>query len=238
MDQSRVARARQLLTAGDAGGAQRECEAILAAPGDEREAAAAHLVLAACCQLRKDLAAAATHVQSALALTRADPIVHYALAEILDARGDKAGAIASVRRAIEINPGVARVHNLLGILLGESGDDDGAIAAFEQTVRIDPKHARAWNNLGNAQRTLGRLAEAEESFAARSRCSPTTHSPPPIWRSRSAIAARSLRRSHAARDARALRGPATAAAGAGAARRTAARARRTRRIRGALPARD
>ena len=121
-------------------------------------------MLAACSQLRKDLAAAATHVQSALALTPGDPIVHYALAEILDARGDKTGAIASLGRAIEINPGVARVHNLLGIMLGESGDADGAIAAFEQAVRIDPKHARAWNNLGNAQRTLRRMAEAEESF--------------------------------------------------------------------------
>src|SRR5207237_10055598 len=51
------------------------------------------------------------------------------------------------------------------IVLREGGDTEGAIAVLEEALLIEPKPSRAWSDLGNAQRTLGRLAEAERSFA-------------------------------------------------------------------------
>ena len=96
-----------------------------------------------------------------------DPVAHYA-------HGRVAGGSAATSRVrsracgarVELDPRFVQAQHYLGILLGESGDDRrrgrGIRAARS---RLDPDHARAWNNLGNAQRTQGRLDEAEASFA-------------------------------------------------------------------------
>ena len=158
-------RARQRLAAGDAEGARREAEAIVASAAGESERGAAHLLLSAICDKAGDAEAALAHAQRAIACAPRDPVAHYAHAELQEARLDKAGAIASLKRALEIEPRFAPALRYLAILLGESGDAPGAVAALEQALRLDPGHAQAWNNLGNAQRTLGRLDEAEASFA-------------------------------------------------------------------------
>ena len=162
---SRIARARQYLSAGEIAAARRECEATLADTSDATERAAAHLLLAACSRTDRNLDAALVHARAAIAITPDDPIVHYALAELLEAAGDAGGALTSVERALELNPRFVQAHHYHGILRGESGDTAGAAAAFEQALRLDPGHARSWNNLGNTQRTLGQLEEAESSFA-------------------------------------------------------------------------
>jgi tetratricopeptide (TPR) repeat protein len=131
----------------------------------DAERAGAHLLLAACSRSDRDLDAALVHARAAIAIASGDPIAHYAMAEVQEAAGDAKGALTSVERALELDPRFLQAHHYRGILLGEAGDTEGAVAAFEQALRLDPAHARSWNNLGNAQRTLGRLQEAEHSFA-------------------------------------------------------------------------
>ncbi|HEY7943058.1 MAG TPA: tetratricopeptide repeat protein [Casimicrobiaceae bacterium] len=162
---TRVERARRRLAAGDIAGARREAEAILAGAGDAPEHAAAHLVLATCCDRARDPKSALAHAQAAVARTPEDPVAHYVHGELQEKDGDQAGAAASVRRALALNPRFVQAHHYLGILLGESGDAAAAAAAFTETVRLDPAHARGWNNLGNTLRTQDRLDAAEAAFA-------------------------------------------------------------------------
>ena len=162
---SRVERARQRFAGGDFATARREAEAIVTDAGTDAERAAAHLVLAACCERSGDPAAALTHALAAVASAPRDPVAHYACAELQEANRDPRGAMASLERALALEPRFARALRYLGILRGEAGDAAGALAALEQAVRLEPDHPQAWNNLGNAQRTLGRLADAEASFA-------------------------------------------------------------------------
>ena len=159
-----VARAREMLGAGDTRGARRECKAILERRIDAPERAAALLILAACCRKEKNLDAAFEHVRAAIAATPGDAVTYYALAEMQEAASDPKSAIASLERALELNPRFVQAHDYKGILLSEAGDAAGAISAFEQALQLDPGHSRAWFNLGSAQRTLGRLEDAERSF--------------------------------------------------------------------------
>jgi protein O-GlcNAc transferase len=157
--------ARQRLAAGDVAAARKEAQAIVENAASEAERAAAHLVLASCCERSGDVASALDHARRAVACTPQDAVAHYACAEIEETAGDKAGAIASLERALEHEPRFPRALRYLGILLGESGDAAGAVSALERAVQLEPNHPQAWNNLGNAQRSLERLAEAEASFA-------------------------------------------------------------------------
>lgn len=162
---SAVERAQQRLAAGDVAAAKREAESVLASAVGSAEYAAAHLVLATCCDRAGQLAQALVHARAAIQRAPDDPIAHYVYAELQEQKGDKADALTSIRQALRLKPGFVQAVHYLGILLGESGDAAGAFAAFAETVRLSPGHARGWNNLGNAQRTLGRLDEAEQSFA-------------------------------------------------------------------------
>ncbi len=159
-----VTRAQRLLSSGDLAAAKREAEGILAAVPRDADYAAAHLVLATCCDRAQQLAAAIEHAEAAIQRVPEDAVAHYVRGELLERHGDKVSALASIRHALELNPQFVQAVHYLGILLGESGDTAGAAAAFAETVRLQPTHARAWNNLGNAQRTLGLLAEAQFSF--------------------------------------------------------------------------
>jgi protein O-GlcNAc transferase len=161
----RAESARQRLAAGDASAARKEAEAVVANAASEAERAAAHLVLAACCERSGDAAAALEHARRAVACAPHDALAHYACAELEEASGDKAGAVASLKRALDREPRFARALRYLGILLGESGDAAGAVAALQRAVDLEPDHPQAWNNLGNAQRLLLRLPDAEASFA-------------------------------------------------------------------------
>lgn len=161
---TRVERAQQRLAAGDLAGARREAEAILAAAGEARDHAAAHLVMASCFDRAHDIQAAVAQARAAVARMPDDPVAHYVHGELQEQNGDKQGALASVQRALALNPRFVQAHHYLGILLGESGDTEGAAAAFAETVRLDPAHARGWNNLGNTLRTQDRLDEAEAAF--------------------------------------------------------------------------
>lgn len=162
---ARAQLARQRLAAGDLAAARSEAEAALAAAASEIERAAAHLVLAACCEKGGDPATALLQARAAVACAPRDPLAHFAHAGLQETAGDAAGAIASAQRAVELDPRFVQAQRYLGILLSDSGDLEGAVAVFEQALRLDPAAASAWNNLASAQRMLGRLGEAKDSLA-------------------------------------------------------------------------
>jgi len=158
-----LARARARLAANDIAGARAEGERV-AASGDSRDAAAAHLVLSACAQRAGDTVAAKRHVDTALALDADNALAHYASAEFAERSGDALAAIAGLERAVRLAPGFVAAHQLFGILQGERGDARRAADAFSRVVALDPRNARGYNNLGNALRTLGRRDEARAAF--------------------------------------------------------------------------
>lgn len=156
-------RARRRLAAGDIVGARDQCAPILRR-GNDRDAAAAHLLLSACAQRARDAAAERAHVDAALGLDADNALAHLAKSEICERSGDASSAIASLQRAVALRPAFAAAHQRLGILLGERGDPQGAAAAFSRVIELEPDNARGYNNLGNALRTLGRFDDAREAF--------------------------------------------------------------------------
>jgi CRISPR-associated protein Csy1 len=156
-------RARARLAAGDIAGARREALEV-AQRGDTQQAAAAHLLLAACATRSGDAVEARAQVTAALQRDPSDALALYALAELDEQAGRPADAIAALERAIASSPHFLAAQQRLGILYGEAGDAQHAADAFARVVAIDPKHARGYNNLGNALRTLGRTREALAAF--------------------------------------------------------------------------
>jgi hypothetical protein len=92
--------AHRLLAGGDAKGAKRACEGVLATSSAAEEIAAAHRILAVCCRREQNGVAALAHARAAVALAPASAEGHYVLAEELDNGGNKVEAIDCLRRAI------------------------------------------------------------------------------------------------------------------------------------------
>jgi Tfp pilus assembly protein PilF len=65
---------------------------------------------------------------------------------------------------LAIDEGDADAHNGLGILAMQQQKPDKARAEFERAAALDPNNATYWSNLGNARRTLGDAAGAEQAY--------------------------------------------------------------------------
>lgn len=82
-------------------------------------------------------------------------------------------AVELIGRAIEINPLASTYHNNLANALKACGDRVRAEAGYRQAVVLDRKNAEAHANLGQFLEEQGRPEEAQLSYQAALRCSPT-----------------------------------------------------------------
>ena len=74
-------------------------------------------------------------------------------------------AAAAIRRAIALEPGFAPNHGVLGDILVHLGQLDSALVALHRCVDLGPRSDPAvWSTIGAAERLLGRLDEALETF--------------------------------------------------------------------------
>jgi tetratricopeptide (TPR) repeat protein len=164
-----LARARERLRRGDPDGA----EAALAEAsarggrGPDVRAAEGMLLLA-----RGRLPDAFEAFRAALA---ADPRLaeaHHGMGLVLAAGGNTEQAVAALRRAVALRPDLADAHARLGTLLLRGKDAEGAVEHYRRWAELAPTEALARVQLGVALKRLGRLEEAERSFAEALRLDP------------------------------------------------------------------
>ena len=94
---------------------------------------------------------------------------HQAAGEAHQSQGSYDLAIGEYRAVLTIDPQRPGIHFRLGrALLGRAGEGDPELAAqaFAAELRIDPSNGNAAYEMAELQRRAGRLAEAEELFAA------------------------------------------------------------------------
>jgi Tfp pilus assembly protein PilF len=107
-----------------------------------------------------EIAAAASHFQSALDIWPPFPEANKNLADILGSSGRLDEAAERYRRAIQGRPDWAEAHNNLGLVLARQGKLDEAVAEFSRAVQLEPNAQVAESNLALALMKLGRFDEA------------------------------------------------------------------------------
>jgi len=100
--------------------------------------------------------------------TEIDPTfakAHYQAAQVYEVDLEEYGeAERHYRAATDIEPNNAEYTYGLARALGAQGDYEKAVQFYRRTIDNDQKHGKAWFRLGIAQRTLGKHADAVDSF--------------------------------------------------------------------------
>ncbi len=163
--------------AGDPGGAESLCRAILEEDPDHAHAL---YLLGEIAALRGHNDEAAGLIRRAISIEDGEPRFHYALGCVLGAAGDARGAEESYRKAIVLSPGHASARVNLGCLLqargeaeagapgrageGAERDLEAAAAQFTAAAEAAPDFPDAWINLGYARAQQRRLADAQRCY--------------------------------------------------------------------------
>ena len=121
--------------------------------------AAAHALMGAIHQRRRDWTEAVACYRQAVSLDPGDPALHNNLGLALRESGDAPASAAELREAVRLRPDYAIALNNLGLALLAMDDVPGAIAVFRDAVRAKADYPKARHNLGNAQRRAGQRAE-------------------------------------------------------------------------------
>lgn len=112
----------------------------------------------------KDIPAALTFIQRALALRSDMPDAFNTHGLILRAQGRTADAASEFSRAVSLNGRSREAHYNLANSLQDMGRPAAALEHYDAAIRIDPAMVMAWNNRGMALRRLNRPEEAIRSF--------------------------------------------------------------------------
>jgi serine/threonine-protein kinase len=112
---------------------------------------------------RRD-AEAIGYFRAAIALQPQATAAHFSLGTALRAAGRTAEAIESMRRAVTLDPASVESRYNLAYYLCEARQLEEAVEQARILARFDPKHSRAPVLAGVALKSLGRFAEALESF--------------------------------------------------------------------------
>jgi choline-sulfatase len=156
------------LTDGDATGAARELEALVAADPNP----VFRGKLAAAWREMGQTARALPLYRQAAADAPADPEAWYNLAAALQDAGRPDEAREAIGRALNLDARRPEAHNTLGIVELGQGRLEEARREFEAAVRLDPRNAAALNNLGNTLRAQGKLDAAVEAYKRSSAVAP------------------------------------------------------------------
>ncbi|MFB6373883.1 MAG: tetratricopeptide repeat protein [Bradymonadaceae bacterium] len=90
---------------------------------------------------------------------------HYQAAQVYEVDLEEYGkAERHYRDATDIDPDDPKFTYGLARVLAAQGDYEEAISYYRKTIDNDKKHGKAWFRLGIAQRTLGKHADAVDSF--------------------------------------------------------------------------
>jgi len=166
MSDSPLSKAEGLLATGQPDAAQSLLTALLATPDlAQSDRKGALLLRARAHESARNLAAAITDLQAALALQPDDPRIHNMLGILYADRGDTSRALAAFTRATELDSAYARAWNNLGSTLRTADRPAEAAVAFSRAVAEQPDYALAWSNLGAVQRELGDSGAAQASLS-------------------------------------------------------------------------
>lgn len=105
---------------------------------------------------------AASHAQTALRATPADPFMHMVLAMSLERLGREDEALPHAEQAVKILPNDPRMHGTLGLVLSKLRRFDEALAALDRALALDPADAQALNRKADVLLALGRGDEAAD----------------------------------------------------------------------------
>jgi tetratricopeptide (TPR) repeat protein len=94
-----------------------------------------------------------------------DAQAHQTLARVLRLQGRDAEALASFQVAFEIEPDRWQLLLDIGDLLARTGDPGSALASYKLFEKEQPRSAEGPDRMGRVLISLGRLREAESSFA-------------------------------------------------------------------------
>ncbi len=151
------------LQRGDLAGAERLCQAIVAAAPDHFDAR--HLLGFLALQTGRgqravELIGGALSINAGFAPAWNNLGLALAACDRLDA------AVGAWERATALAPGYAEAHNNRGNALRDLGRAEEALACCEAAIALRPDMAEAHNNRGNALFDLGRLDDAVTAFDA------------------------------------------------------------------------
>lgn len=113
---------------------------------------------------RGELAAAAPHLDGAIALAPAHPEVLRVAAVAALLRGHAGEAVVLLQRALAQRPSDPLLHNNLGSALRAAGDPAAALGAFARACELAPGLAAAWYNLGKACRSMQMPERAQDAL--------------------------------------------------------------------------
>ncbi len=125
---------------------------------------AAHLEMAAVCQLDGDPQQALVHVDRALTLKPDLATGHSRRGAILQGLGRYSDAVAAFTIAEEMQPLDKAIPRAMGDCHTRLGQWDGAAAGYERALILDPADPELHARVAFAYLKLGRLAEAERSL--------------------------------------------------------------------------
>jgi tetratricopeptide (TPR) repeat protein len=113
---------------------------------------------------RSNIKQATTLLERALALDPSDVAYHLDYARCCLAAGSRNDALSSLDRAARLGIESTKLLNAIGVLYGMCEDQEKSAPFLERAVKIDPQPEYLYN-LGAAQRMLGDIAGAEDSFS-------------------------------------------------------------------------
>ncbi len=160
--QQALARAEQLVRAGQLAPAENLCRRILAAQPDFHPALY-QLGLIAVQAGRLPLAAGL--MEQALAMDGDNAHYHQSLGEISRRLGRLPKAIEHGKRATTLNPGEPSTYYNLGLALADAGNFPEAAVQYRQALAKNPGYGLAANNLGSVLEKQGNTEEAKKWYA-------------------------------------------------------------------------
>src|SRR5665213_3882122 len=154
-----LAHALRMLGRFEEAGAQFE-QLAAASPGDMD----ARLNLALILKSTGNLSVAASQFEEILAKHPRQPECHLNLADIYARQGKDDLALAHAREALEFGPKAAGCRNNLGNVYRTMRRHSDAVAQYDEAIRLDPDLDMSFFNRGLSFRSLGMIAEAQQSF--------------------------------------------------------------------------
>ena len=161
---SLVLRAAQRMQRGDAAGALRDINAVLAREPDNSPA---HALRGTIRMTTGDRPGAVTDFTRSIELTpevRGMEVVYVNRANVLwlDARTKEAQA--DLAKALSMNANFALAYNLRGRMKTDAGDLDGAIADFDYAIKLEPKMMPAYVARAAVNLQAGRLEQSISDY--------------------------------------------------------------------------
>jgi tetratricopeptide (TPR) repeat protein len=103
-------------------------------------------------------------LRHALRQTEHSPLVWRGLAQTFMEASRLPEAESAVRRALRIEPDSAQCWVSLATINGRMHRHEAALAAYREAERVDPEHPLLRLSIGHVLKTLGRRAEAEQTY--------------------------------------------------------------------------